>query len=45
MITYFAILKKVSCGNKEEERKRKKKKKVEKIRPLEPNPIGHFIFL
>ena len=26
MITYFAILKKISCGNKEEERKKKKKK-------------------
>jgi hypothetical protein len=27
-------------------REKKKEKKVEKIRPdLEPNPIGHFIFL
>jgi hypothetical protein len=25
--------------------KKEKEKKVEKIRPLEPNPIGHFIFL
>jgi hypothetical protein len=30
MTTYFAILKKVSCGNKEEERKKKKRKKSRK---------------
>jgi hypothetical protein len=30
---------------KQRKEEKKEKKKVKKIRPLEPNPIGHFIFL
>jgi hypothetical protein len=42
MTTYKLI---VETKKMIKKKKEKKKRKVKKVRPLEPNPTGHFIFL